>query len=317
MPTRPHVRVAVIRMLRFACGLLIATTPVAMVVVARAAPVSDSAGAPSAAAVASLAPATETPASTPRQRQPGSMAADRAGFRAAASSAAPRFAAHGAADDGSGGQDLVRFPPLSVVGALTSRLLSATFFADDFSVEYALTDGFVLASVSTATAAVHEIGELTIVLSSRLSIAADPSSGQLYGIESDDPCTHTLLITIDKTNGASTAVGTLAPCSQSLAIDSNEAFYSIDRATNAVQVLEAGTSNELGSLGITTDDTSWLAIVPGTDVLMLFQFDGGTTMYTVDRVSGLATLVGTMAGAAPLSAIALAPDDIFVDGFEP
>ena len=283
--------------------------------------------------------ATDMPLRPPAGFDPASRAAlsqnepaDR--FASAAGRASPpqasqggiRFAGYGASDDGTDGQDYVGFssPVASgatvpiVLGPLTSRITTGTFFADDYTREYVLAgaDDLTLATVVRATGVLHLMAELTIQIGTHASLAADPSSGVLYAIESDDPCTQTALITIDKSTGGAVFVMHLASCSQALAIDSSGILYSIDRATNALQVLQQGTLSELPALGVTINETTSLAVVPGTDELVLFQFDGANRMYTVDRVTGLATLAGSIGGTLPISAIALAPDDVFADGFD-
>jgi hypothetical protein len=226
-----------------------------------------------------------------------------------------RFAGYAAADDGNGGENFIRFPPPITVGALSSHIISATFFDSDYSLEYALTDQLILSSVQTATGTLHQLAQLTIQLGAKASIAADPVSGQLHGVESDAACDHSILVTIDRNTGGTSVIRDFAPCSQSLAIDAQELLYSIDRDTDAVQVFDGTTLTELDALGIATNETSALAVVPDTGALLLFQFETSNVMYTVDKSSGSATLVGSIGGGTPLLAVALAPDDIFSDGF--
>lgn len=230
---------------------------------------------------------------------------------------------YGAMANGTGGYDYIRFPPIVTLGPLEANLRAGTFLAGDYSMEYAIDENGNFVAVDTTTADVSQIGFVGFTIGLVVSIAADPTTGIIYGIITDANTQATSFFAIDALTGTATLIGPIADGIQSIAVDSNGVFYQLDRGLGAIVVGPlGGQQTVLGPLGIELNDTSTIAIQPGADLLFLIQFEasaGTNEMYVVDTSTGSATLVGPLGGDAPISAIALAPplpDTIFSDGFD-
>ena len=241
-------------------------------------------------------------------------------------SAAPlgtAFFGYGATANASGGYDYIRFPPIVTLAPLDANLMGGTFLAGDYSTEYAIDENGSFVAVDTTTGETSQIGFVGFTVGSLASIAAEPTTGIIYGIITDANLQVTSFFSIDAFTGQATLIGPMIEYIQSIAFDSSGIFYELDRGVGAIVVGPlGGPQTVLGPLGVELNDTSTIAIQPGSDVLFLIQFEasaGTNEIYVVDTSTGSATLVGALGGDAPISAIALAPplpDTIFGDGFD-
>ena len=233
------------------------------------------------------------------------------------------FFGYGAMANGMGGYDYIRFSPVVTLAPIEANLMGGMFLPGDYSTEYAIDENADFVGVSTTTGDVSQIGSVGFTVGSLVSIAADPTTGIVYGIISDPNLQVTSFFSMDASTGHATLIGPMIEYIQSIAFDSSGVFYELDRGVGAVMVGPlGGPQTVLGPLGVELNDTSTIAIQPGTDLLLLIQFetDAATNeIYVIDTTTGSATLVGALGGDAPISAIALAPplaDTIFGDGFD-
>lgn len=231
-------------------------------------------------------------------------------------------AVYGSMADSVGGQDYVRlYQGVAVIAPLPHALVAGAFPNDSNAFEYAIDDTGNAVSVDTSNGAVTTIGPFVEPIA-HVALATFPNavpSTSALGIASDADCTFTTLFTTDLASNAVTVLGPLSGCLQSLAIVPPQTIYTIDRDHGAIAVI-TGDVIDLGSPGVPIDDHSALAVAPDSGELLLFGFAGGSNVvYIVDTATGAATLIGSVGGAAPLSALALAPaptDAIFANGFD-
>jgi Ca2+-binding RTX toxin-like protein len=167
--------------------------------------------------------------------------------------------------------------------------------------------------VDTVTGAATTVGSIGFAVT---GLAVDPSSGTLYGSTSNQsPNSPNSIITINKTTGVGTLVGPVGIAGEEVADLTFDAagtlfgwteiftddLVSIDTST--------GAATQVGNSGIFTFG-SGLADVNGT---LFYSGDGVSgALRTVDKLSGLTTVVATLHGAPSntdgIAAMAVNPD---------
>ena len=189
----------------------------------------------------------------------------------------------------------------SITGASTDRGNTGQTgaFAAAFDVDgtlYTIFNGFSnLPATSVGAVKLATVDQNTGIASAVGSrgtplIAIDfDASGQLWGVGFTDQ----ILYQIDKTTGATTGIGITGVVSHDLAFDSSGTLYSVD-------------NNTLHSLNLTTAEetlvTTFTGILAGE--VMGIMFDSSDTLfatthvtnsplYTLDVVTGVASIVGT------------------------
>jgi hypothetical protein len=222
-----------------------------------------------------------------------------------------------------GGFEYVRlFPGDIVLSQMNHALLTGAFANGDYSTEYAIDDTFTLVKIDTATGVVTLVGALSGISDAlHISLAIAPDTGIAYALVAQAPCTSSILYVVDLINGATTLVGAAGGCMQSMVYASDGTIYALDRDNDNLATLYPD-ATDIGSVGFPLDDADTLAFAPGSDILWLFAFNpdlGTNVLYTVDRQTGDATLIGELGTSAPITAVALGgplPDAIFADGFD-
>ena len=153
-----------------------------------------------------------------------------------------------------------------------------------------------LYSIDVATGAATLIGKYRTAITEG-DLDFDPISGVLYGITTDD-----LLFTIDVANGAGTVIGgSLANGNYpAMVFDDAGNLYVYETGGNVLVTLDPTNANVLNS--VPTDPLGTLAGMefdPTTGQLLIA--DSGTsgtdTLYTLDPVTGVLTVVGPTTGA--------------------
>ena len=136
-------------------------------------------------------------------------------------------------------------------------------------------------------------------------LAIDPSTRTLYGSTSfRDPSARRSLITIDKTTGAGTLVGNLGvgDVAADLTFTPDGTLYgwlegvddlvTIDKATGAASIV--------GNSGLSTEGSGLASDSAGTLFFAGDREDSANgPLRTVDRNTGLTTVVATLSGASP------------------
>jgi len=223
--------------------------------------------------------------------------------------------------DPAGGFEYVRLIPDSVVlGHLDHALLSGLFYREDYSKEYALDDTATLVTVDTSSGAVTTIGPTQIHEWTHLSITANPSTGLGYVLVAENPCPGTDFYAIDLVTGITTLIGLVDGCLEGGMVAPDGTFFAIDSATSSLVDVRDGT---IGALGFSVGDDATLYRVPGQTTTYLIATDVSTdtaNVYTVDTVTGTATLIAPVSGM-PGSFTGVAaggplPDDMFGNGFD-
>jgi Ca2+-binding RTX toxin-like protein len=167
--------------------------------------------------------------------------------------------------------------------------------------------------VDTATGATTSIGPIGFAVT---GLAVDPSSGTLYGSTSmQSPNSPNSIITIDKTTGAGSLVGPVGIAGEEVAdmtFDAAGTLYGwTEMFTDDLVTINTstGAATQVGNSGIFTFG-SGLADVGGT---LFYAGDGVTgVLRTVDKTTGLTTIVSTLHGAPSntdgIAAMAVDPD---------
>jgi hypothetical protein len=238
----------------------------------------------------------------------------------AAPQGAPNYTLYASTSDPAGGFEYVRLvPDDAVLGHLDHALLSGFFYREDYSKEYAIDDTAMLVTVDTSTAAVTPIGPLDVVDWTHLSIAVDPAN-LAYALVAENPCTETLVFAIDLTSGGASLIGPVAGCLEGGAFAANGTYYAIDSASSALVDIS---QSAIGPLGFSVGDDATLFQMPGGATMYLVATDmsvGAMNLYTVDTVTGSATLVAPFVQAPSVyTGVAVGgalPDDIFVGSFD-
>lgn len=204
------------------------------------------------------------------------------------------------------------------VGPLTQDMSVGAFAGSDFSREYAIDyPAGDLYSIDVTTAETTLIGNTGI--SGASGMAWDPTSNAMMVIAHDPACSSTTLYILDIVTGAAQLIGSEDGCLAGLAIDANDDVFSIDIAAGRL-VEDGGAIGFLGAFNFTY--VSALFFDPSSDILYLIALDANTgieSMYTVDTITGLATLIAPIGAGVQYSAFALAPPDtstIFANGFD-
>jgi Ca2+-binding RTX toxin-like protein len=168
--------------------------------------------------------------------------------------------------------------------------------------------------IDTTTGATTTLGPIGYAVT---GLAVDPNTGILYGSTSMfSPSDPGSLITINKTTGAGTLVGSIGIQDEEVAdltFDASGTLYGwTEMFTDDLVTIDTatGTATPVGNSGIYTFG-SGLADVGGT---LFYTGDGVTgALRTVDKVTGLTTEVATLFGAPGntdgIAALAVNPDD--------
>lgn len=215
----------------------------------------------------------------------------------------------------------------SAVGPIARIYDSGAFVDDDFSKEYMMSGWHwrggagtftteVLEMVDTTTAEITPIGDTGVGPSETINgLAWDPITSTLYATITAVNGSGVTLASVDRYSGAITRLMPLTGIEGAiligLAIDSNGAMYGVEQNSNSLVEIDK-TNGALRVVGPLGDEsiiqlTGALAFDRATDVLYMSGVTadilGG--VYTVDRTSGHASLVGTI-GAEQQLANALA-----------
>ena len=202
--------------------------------------------------------------------------------------------------------------PQILPGTLPAAINGGAFVDDDFSREYLLSDSDGLVAVDTQSGDVTTINAATAPDpgdSGWLGMAWDPAGRVLYALSTNGVLPS--LYTIDPDSGATVRIGeindrtlTINGIYTAITVDSDGRIFAID-ATNDLLVavardeyaLEGRVSGyTVGPLGIDVDVFSALAFDGATNTLYLSTIPAGgpSAMYTLDTVTGFATLVGSI-----------------------
>ncbi|MFN0019870.1 MAG: calcium-binding protein [Pirellulaceae bacterium] len=168
--------------------------------------------------------------------------------------------------------------------------------------------------VDTTTGATTSIGPIGFAVT---GLAVDPATGILYGSTSTrSPSNPGSIITIDKVTGAGTLVGSMVLSDDAIAditFDAAGTLYGwVEADFDDLVVINKATGEAtiVGDAGLSTFG-SGLADVNGT-LFYAGNGDGGA-LRTVDKVTGLTTIVATLTGAPAsgdaIAALAMNPDD--------
>lgn len=187
-----------------------------------------------------------------------------------------------------------------------------------------LTSSARLYSIDPLGAGMVEIGPLG-VNAFEGGLAFDPTNGTLFGVNAVVSGAASLF-TIDITTGAATIIGTIhngAHDFNGLAFDGGGTLYGIDRLTNALWKIDKQTpdgpgTQQVGSgLGplVTVGDFGGMAV--DTDLGLVYGYaEGSRTLFTVDLVTGLATMVQQLGPDAPsITGLAFIPEPATVGLF--
>ncbi len=185
-------------------------------------------------------------------------------------------------------------------GPPTVRLLAADGAAGNLSNLYTL---------NPATGAVTStIGAINFAVT---GLAVDPTTKTLYGVTGgSDPSSPGFLITINKTTGVGTIVGDLFAGSTSPVADitftSDGTLYGWSENTDELVTISktTGVATVVGASGISTYG-SGIAASSGNVLFLTGEGDNGG-LRTVDRATGVTTVVATLNGTGSTSINALA-----------
>lgn len=196
---------------------------------------------------------------------------------------------------------------LTSVSTETERFGGGAFINDDFSTEYVIDSAGNLATVDTATGAVTVVGPTG---QDMRALTWDATTSTLYGT-SYDGVTGTNLLEINTATGAATVVAPITGVGASgytlifgLAVDPSGLMYGVAIVGDTLAAINktTGAATNIGSLGYDTSYGQGLAFDPSTSpaTLYLASIDAGAgivqNMYTVDPVTGAATLIGPVGG---------------------
>lgn len=207
------------------------------------------------------------------------------------------------------------------IGALTLAPAAGAFAGDDYSTQYVVHPTVPsLFSVDVQAPHLHRIGAIDIGGRRPTGMHWDPTSSQMYLIAQDDPCTATTLYVVSIADAATFEVGSTPRCIFGLAIDAGGNGFGTDSDESALVSIDIGTgaAATIGPLGI--DYGGQLDFDPSTGELNLFGIGDAThpaARYLVDTAQGTATLAATY-DFVPLGiSLAIQPDTILADGFDP
>jgi hypothetical protein len=197
-----------------------------------------------------------------------------------------------------------------IPATLPASVSGGAFIDNDVGREYFLSDDAGLVTIDTQTGAINTINAATVPDpgdSGWRGLAWDPIGRVLYALSTNGILPS--LYAIDAATGATTRLGeindrtlTINGIYVALAVDSDGRIFAIDE-TNDLLVAVARDRYSLdgrisgytvGHLGIDVDALSGLAFDVATNTLYLSTVDattGAGAMYTVDTITGAATLV--------------------------
>jgi len=190
---------------------------------------------------------------------------------------------------------------------------AGAFAGDDFTHEYVLSyNTSQLDALDTLTGEVTHIAALPLPAGwSWGSLSWDRTTDTLYGLAS--ACgTASGIYTIDPASGAYALVGTTtdADCMVSIAIDDNGLMYGLDLNADALFAIDrtSGDAALIGSLGYNANYAQDLAFDRASGVLYLGGMDNDANggIYTVDPVTGAATLIEPLGYLVEVTALDIA-----------
>jgi hypothetical protein len=190
---------------------------------------------------------------------------------------------------------------------------AGAFVGDDFTHEYVLSyNTSQLDTLDTLTGAVTHIAALPLpVGESWSSLSWDRTTDTLYGIAGACGVSSNLY-TIDPASGAFQLVGTTtdADCMVSIAVDDAGFMYGLDLVTDGLYAIDKtdGEVALIGSLGFNANYAQDMAFDRASGVLYLGGMDNDANggIYTVDPVTGAATLVEPLGYLVEVTALDIA-----------
>ena len=192
-------------------------------------------------------------------------------------------------------------------------LMGITFVDNDFSKQYGVDyfqgDLYTISTLDGSATLVGNTGLVTCCYVVPGGMRWDPTTGTTYlavidfhpGVRAGN------LYTIDLATAATTLVGPLAGAIRDITFDRNGLMYGIDSDADTLVAIDktSGAIQTIGSLGFDAVFGEGLDFDAETGVLYLASADESTkTMYTVDPLTGTATLLGDMASEVDGMAIA-------------
>jgi hypothetical protein len=190
---------------------------------------------------------------------------------------------------------------------------AGAFVGDDFTREYVLSyNTSQLDALDTLTGDVTHIAALPLPPNeSWSSLSWDRTTNTLYGLASK--CgTSTSIYTIDPSTGAYQLVGTTteAACMVAMAVDDDGLMYGLDLIQDALYAIDktSGESALIGSVGFNANYAQDIAFDRSTGVLYLGGMDNDANggIYTIDTVTGMATLTEPLGYLVEVTALDIA-----------
>ncbi len=190
---------------------------------------------------------------------------------------------------------------------------AGAFVGDDFTHEYVLSyNTSQLDALDTLTGEVTHIAALPLTDGQTWgSLSWDRTTDTLYGVTS--ACgTSSAIYTIDPVSGAYQLVGTTtdANCLVSIAVDDNGLMYGLDLVTDGLYAIDKtnGDVALIGSLGFNANYAQDMAFDRASGVLYLGGMDNDANggIYTIDTVTGTATLLAPLGYLVEVTALDIA-----------
>jgi hypothetical protein len=221
----------------------------------------------------------------------------------------------------------VRFPDLADASSSSTAVmlwqyaLGADFIDNDFSTVYAVdlynelitipTDGSGGGSFNLGYDVVGSLTNLDVV-GEWAGLKWDASTGTLYGVRLD-LSGRSYLYTIDRHTALISLVGPL-PADMLLidiAIDAEGHMFGLDIANSALVAIDktSGDAAPLGSIGFNAQYAQGMDFDDSSGILYLAGYDGDSLsggLYTVNVVTGAATLIGPLGDGREFDAFAIA-----------
>jgi hypothetical protein len=182
-------------------------------------------------------------------------------------------------------------------GIFTAGFVAGTFANNDFSTEYEVAaPSGELWAVSTTDGTARDIGNTGLGYQVT-GIRWDATTNSTFLMASD--CTNSILYSLDLTSGAVQMIGASSGnCIIDIAIDPSGQMYGVDITADVLVAIDktSGAAQPIGSgIGFDSNYTQGMDIDPSTNTLYFAGFGGdikGTRWYTIDTVSGEATVAG-------------------------